>query len=249
MKKYFFIFLLFGLGKSFSQIPKQEPELFFYEDYNNKIYPKESKRIWANSKQLINNHWVITEKYYEFNTNGKPTLLIEKRKEKDLERVDTTYFEYNDKSNLWTKKYNRKSSITRDFFYDKKDNLIELKCSNGVNWKYYYDIDNRVNKIQYDSGRWKEFIYNNGTLIRETSYEDSKLDEIKEFSYNKNVLEITTKRINTYNTSDTIVEYKNYHYDNNSNLIKETYRGSASFGEVTAITGYRYLDGRLVFFF
>ena len=103
-------------------------------------------------------------------------LIVSVSCKKDKEEDDTTDNTGNDNKNvcLVTKAISEKNvdptdDYSREYIYDANDKILEFKDSDGENWKFSYDGDGRLIKVDYtvpdEKGSYDEYSYNSKNQV------------------------------------------------------------------------------------
>ncbi len=170
-----------------------------------KVYNKADRLI-----KVIADGKTVTYEYYN-NGNRKYIIYPDGSKEE---------YEYN-KNNALKKLTNKKANgevlETFNYTHDKSGNIISKTDKKGLT-KYNYDELNRILKVTEPSGKEVGYTYDkSGNRLSETTTEKGA-KTVTIYSYNERNRLIST----VTKSGEVVLGFKNYDYDNNGNIIKET---------------------------
>jgi YD repeat-containing protein len=118
---------------------------------------------------------VIDEGNKSVTNKFKVVREIDRSEYKDLEVYPK--FEYDKKNNLIKEKYSDGSWLK--FEYDENNNLIKHEYSNGYFTKYKYDENNNKIKEEYSYGFWMTYEYDKKNNLIKEKHSDGIVYEIK----------------------------------------------------------------------
>jgi hypothetical protein len=251
MKGLYFIvfFVLLGNFELDAQVPQVQVRFLDYDDYQNE---KSVDKIGI-KKIIIKTgyHRADWEWYVDIRELDEKGRIIIKQQGSmsgdEFELGEPTVYEYHDKG-LWQSKLIGNQMTTRAFVYNNKDELIEIKYSDGKFRKFHYDSKSRLIKAQYSDQFWNTYSYNDSLNQIETIniYHDSIFYEQKVYSYEENSYEVEIKNIFAHAPKDTVYSYEYFVYDKDTNLICHESKDSLSLGWESLIKNFRYQDDKLI---
>lgn len=251
MKGLYFIvfFVLLGNFCLHSQVLQIQVRFLDYDDYQNE---NASDKIGIKKITIKTGYhreeWEWYAEIIELDEYGR---IITKQqgsiKENEFDLGAPTVYEYHEKG-LWKSKLIGNQMTTREFVYNDKDELIEIKYSDGKSHKFEYDIKSRIVRAQYSNQYWNTYSYNDSLDQIETIniYKDSVFYERKNYRYKNNLYEIEINNIFSHAPKDTVFSYEYFAYDKDTNLICHEAKDSMSLGWESLIRNFRYEDDKLI---
>ncbi|MFD1552445.1 hypothetical protein DNU06_10560 [Putridiphycobacter roseus] len=251
MKLLFSILISVVLGtfSAKSQVPHVAVQYMDYEDYQNENLENTVgiKKITSKTGRLSDEwSWNVTVK--ELDEAGRIVVIQSGVLSADVVMFgDPTVFEYHE-NGMWKSMLNRTQMITREFIYNDKNELIEIRKSDGTLRKYYYDLKSRIVRAEFSDKYWNTYSYNDSLNQIENIkvFRDSILFEQKVYSYQENSYEIEIANFYDFAPEDTFSRYEYFFYDKDTNLICTESKESYSDGWESLITNFRYKNDNLV---